>query len=137
MKTPDEIKKGLECCTSGICQNDACPYNSIKTMGACTELLMMDALTHIHHLEAENIELEKHIGEIIERAQEWISIEDELPAEDDTYLICLEDGYVATAYFEDGEFDLWADATDVAYWMPLPKAPVVKKDETAEMPGML
>lgn len=127
MKTPDEIKKGLECCTSGICQNDACPYNSIKTMGACAKLLMMDALTHIHHLEAENIE----------KVQEWISIEDELPAEDGTYLICLEDGYVATAYFEDGEFDLWADATDVAYWMPLPKAPEVKKDETAEMPGML
>ena len=58
MKTPDEIKKGLECCSyNGRC--DGCPYN-VTVEGAygteelgCDDTLQPDALAYIQQLEAE------------------------------------------------------------------------------------
>ena len=55
MKTPDEIKKGLECCTHGICNN--CPY---AADGCTSNREKIDALEYIQHLE-------NHIGELTEK----------------------------------------------------------------------
>ena len=54
MKTPDEIKKGLECCQhdpySGLCQCDnGCPY---RLTDRC-DSLRKDALAYIKRLERE------------------------------------------------------------------------------------
>ena len=46
MKTPDEIKKGLECCAYGTC--DGCPY---AEDGCATNREMIDALEYIQQLE--------------------------------------------------------------------------------------
>lgn len=50
-KTPDEIKKGLECCTNERGDCGDCPY---PLTFVCQSDLMKDALTCIQQLEAEN-----------------------------------------------------------------------------------
>lgn len=47
-KTPDEIKKGLECCAASKCI--VCPY---KDWNGCTTRKNTDALAYIHQLERE------------------------------------------------------------------------------------
>lgn len=50
MKTPEEIKKGLECCAEyGDC-SAGCPYNPIKD---CGNDLYSDAIAYIQQLERE------------------------------------------------------------------------------------
>lgn len=55
MKTPEEIKKGLECCiletddTSLVDHCRACPY---QPTGLCFRTLLKDALAYIQQLEA-------------------------------------------------------------------------------------
>lgn len=50
MKTPEEIKKGLECCAEyGNC-SEGCPYNPNKD---CGHDLYSDALAYIQRLERE------------------------------------------------------------------------------------
>ena len=59
MKTPDEIKKGLECCnTYNDCQS--CPYGDKveKGWGCCVQR-NADALAYIRQLEAKLAEYEK------------------------------------------------------------------------------
>jgi len=55
MKTPDEIKRGLWCCThnSGC---DACPYRDISV--GCRPARNDDALALIQQLEADKQQLE-------------------------------------------------------------------------------
>ena len=49
MKTPEEIKKGLECCTHATC--NGCPY---AQDGCATNREMIDALEYIQQLEKEH-----------------------------------------------------------------------------------
>lgn len=64
MKTPDEIKKGLECCTPRWVSNhwkscsSKCPY--ITLSASCRGQLVYDSLTYIQQLE-------NHIGELTEK----------------------------------------------------------------------
>lgn len=51
MKTPDEIKKGLECCTIPLCTE--CPYDCEASCVVKNE----DALSYIQQLEAEKKQL--------------------------------------------------------------------------------
>lgn len=53
MKTPDEIKKGLECCKKSFCFHECmriCPYFKENSCGV---KLYNDALAYIQQLEAE------------------------------------------------------------------------------------
>lgn len=56
MKTPNEIKRGLECCiletddTSLVDHCRACPY---QPTGLCFRTLLKDALAYIEQLEAK------------------------------------------------------------------------------------
>lgn len=56
MKTPDEIKKGLECC-GGDCfnGNEECPYDKddLRENISCIRWLAQDALAYIQQLERE------------------------------------------------------------------------------------
>ena len=58
MKTPDEIKKGLEC---GFCYE--CPYNSneLETVEECARQVHKDAIAYIQQLESrlEQVERER------------------------------------------------------------------------------
>ena len=59
MKTPDEIKKGLEWCTNDAFQCSCnCPYfNPLSNGVDCASKLHSDALSLIQQLEAQNAEL--------------------------------------------------------------------------------
>lgn len=51
MKTPDKIKKGLECCITDNCKK--CPYYPLYEVFGCKLARAKDALTLIQQLEAE------------------------------------------------------------------------------------
>lgn len=69
MKTPDEIKKGLECCTNdAILCSEKCPYYNPLSNGVdCAGKMHTDALALIQQLEAD-LEIAKiqnqHISEV-------------------------------------------------------------------------
>lgn len=54
MKTPDEIKKGLECCSEKY-PCSVCPFNLPNNFsGRCIKNAMLDAFALIQQLEADN-----------------------------------------------------------------------------------
>jgi hypothetical protein len=65
LKTPDEIKKGLELCSVGFYENICtdCPYSSLA-MDECPTKLKADALAYIQQLEAERDAAVKCIGKL-------------------------------------------------------------------------
>ena len=62
MKTPDEIKKGLEACGTldGDCEN--CPYDDGRQL-LCVDRLRKDAHAYIQHLENKLKAYEWYEGE--------------------------------------------------------------------------
>lgn len=59
-KTPEEIKKGLECCMDYQSCTEygepKCPYNDVTK---CMEALLSDALAYIQHLESRLAQAER------------------------------------------------------------------------------
>ena len=51
-RTPEEIKRGLECCNADVCYKvqGECPYDRIST---CVRLMCADTLAFIRQLERE------------------------------------------------------------------------------------
>ena len=96
MKTPEQIKKGLDECTRlGGCA--ACPYFFYHTMARCAPKLAADALTYIRELEAKLAEYEKPLApmtleEVLEKSKDvsdnviWLESPDE---EDPNEMDCL------------------------------------------------
>lgn len=117
MKTPDEIKKGLECCISDTygCY-EKCPYfNSLSNGVDCAVKMHADALAYINQLE--------------ERVPKWISVHDIEPA-DNTFAAVLvrnsENWGFSTfkiAAWVDGEWIGLCSPWKVTHWMQLPKMP--------------
>lgn len=130
MKTPEEIKKGLECCARAseeACKH--CPYcNDCDIFEACN--LYRDALAYINQLEA--------------RVPKWISVKDRLP-EPSTYVLALtapgalsvgknvivadyihpkdeDHGVFVIAYTNYADKDI----VPVTHWMPLPSTEGLK-----------
>lgn len=62
-KTPDEIKKGLECCNN-IYSCPDCPYDNGDESWGCTVEKNADALALIQQLEATVSEKEKVVAEL-------------------------------------------------------------------------
>lgn len=51
MKTPEEIKRGLECCAIRQCCQ-GCPYDGVKKNAQdCMDVLQSDGLAYIRKLE--------------------------------------------------------------------------------------
>lgn len=133
MKTPDEIKKGLECCTVPLCAE--CPYDSDPSCVVKNE----DALAYIQQLES--------------KVPKWISVKDHMPIGEDPVLILVKETehyglykekkkiyYCQYLAYWDGDewFTTWcngcrkisdtakepyADDYEVTHWMPLPEPP--------------
>lgn len=83
MKTPDEIKKGLECCRQVNCPGDICPYYCEEY---CRTNMSGDAFVLIQQLEntvqwqqKNNGLLEDAIETITPLISKWINIKDRLP----------------------------------------------------------
>jgi len=52
----------------------------------------------------------------------WVPMTERQPKEEDNFMISLDDGFVATAYWNGDDWELWADSGEVLAWMPLPAA---------------
>lgn len=127
MRTPEEIKKGLECCARLKFPNaycDGCNYlvRPAEHLWECkNQEILTDALTLIEQLEAQ--------------VPRWISVEERLPEVSDVVLVVANgkplenitlDNALLIASFWDEEgwiadgFEGW-DALKVTHWMPLPE----------------
>ena len=138
MKTPDEIKKGLECCTPGWVANhwkscsSKCPYITLSE--SCRGQLVYDSLTYIQQLENHIGELTEKVAQLEAAQPKWISVEERLPENDDNYLVFTSDKNEAeiATYYGDGEW-LTHDLTNltrlVTHWAPLPSMPDPQKEK--------
>lgn len=138
MKTPDEIKSGLESCSSDECNGDHvdCPY---ITSDICISDMTNDALAYINQLE-------KRLASVGKTCPEWISVKDRLPTESDgTVLVCFPDVFpynskehcvnakhdqrVKTAKYSQFSNEWYiGDMAGISkvrptHWMPLPEPP--------------
>ena len=90
-KTPDEIKKGLECCHStDVCECEECPYSvdGEETMN-CDILLSEDANEYIRRLEERNTwheSNEKYLAWFMKDLSRQI---EQLEAERDAAVACI------------------------------------------------
>lgn len=66
MKTPEEIKKGLECCATDEChgEHSECPYNTGSIF--CIQHTCADALAYIRQFERERDAAVKDMQMIVE-----------------------------------------------------------------------
>ena len=135
MKTPEEIKKGLECCLGDThaYHCDECPYadDESEVDDGCGDngiQLLDDALALIQQLEAQ--------------VPKWISVVEREPPEG-SYVLAAgddEDEVPAVAHIEKGDWAaVWAEnfgesvhsywRGGAMFWMPLPEPP--KEDDHA------
>ena len=116
MKTPEAIKKGLECCAKvspEACYH--CPYMiDCETFGSAGNL-SRDAMAYINQLEA--------------RAPKWISVEKRMPNDNTLNIVFMRRsgkwGFCTfkIAIWFDGKWDGPLYPWEVTHWMPLPEPP--------------
>lgn len=110
MKTPEEIKKGLEVCIGKCVGNKPhCPYHTCGD--GCMDSMNRDALAYIRQLEA--------------KVPQWISVKERLPEMEGKYIVCTAKGSVYCAKFSTRHgpafhTDMY---THITHWMPLPEPP--------------
>ena len=145
MKTPEEIKKGLECCSLTDVAEIA-KYAKRGIPYACVEDLIADALALIQQLEKE-LELERSVKKAtlvftsgsditweIERMPRWISVEERLPPEGQPVIVFATHTDRWSGHWHAVMEDCWfgggwdvncdTDIHKVTHWMPLPEPPV-------------
>lgn len=128
MRTPEEIKKGLQSCSDVTHGQDCrkCAYRKGATM--CIEELMADALVYINYLE-------EHAEAFVEMVPKWISVADERKPRHGEECICAceidgrkilfiltwnsggNNGYINEPHFSDEG----VCGMRVTHWMPLPE----------------
>lgn len=132
MKTPEEIKKGLECCSVVAC--GSCPYEYYCNLENGYVKISNDALAYIQQLE-------NHIGELTEKVSQfeaahpkWVSVEERLPDDRGDFITkihCDNGDWIEVNTFDYMEKEWWHDAIDhtveatkfVTHWMPIPEPP--------------
>lgn len=110
MKTPEEIKKGLEYASTTNIARKVMLAKAGKVPYAYMEEAASDALAYIRQLEA--------------KVPKWISVKERLPERNTAVIVAVDDGHVfQTLYAYDG-WDLWEGCTcNVTHWMPMPLPP--------------
>lgn len=120
MKTPEEIKKGLECCgNSGKCKG--CPYYGGYEL--CMGTLAEDALAYVQQLE-------DHIRDLTNMVPRWISVGERLPENGALVVVLCRYDFAPDRYYllherYDLRSNFWHDGS-AQYWMPLPELPEVE-----------
>ena len=120
MKTPEEIKKALECCAADE-PCGGCPYR--PEVDSCIGMIARDALSYIRQLENQVADLGKKVPK-------WISVKEQPPKDGQKVIATFRDGedvIVDQARYRNGEFDFadWEYVWDeiITHWMPLPEPP--------------
>ena len=115
MRTPEEIKKGLELCEADDCYEEkhtGCPYDDDEL---CIRHICGDALAYITQLEA--------------RVPKWISVHDMEPADNTMAVVLARNtenwGFskFIIAAFINGEWLCVQPEWYVTHWMPIPEMP--------------
>ena len=119
MKTPEEIKKALECC-GYFCSCKTCAYFGDEL---CVVRLERDALSYIQQLESQ-------IAEVGKKVPKWSSVKERLPKDGQKVIAAFrnEGGVIVDqARYSIGEFDFanWAYVwhENITHWMPMPESP--------------
>lgn len=118
MRTPEEIKKGLEYCSEKAKRKTNCSeciyFNDPR--GWCSTAITKDALDYIQQLEAQQ--------------PRWISVGERLPENGQKIIAAFRgsSGWVVDqARYAYGEFDFasWVNVLgdNITHWMPLPQSP--------------
>ena len=107
MKTPEEIKKALECCAR-MTGCAACPYIGEK----CALQVSVDTLAYIQQLEAQ--------------VPKWYSVNDREPDGECLAVGKYGDMLIGYVYLKGKEF--WCENEheilyDITHWIPLPEPP--------------
>lgn len=150
MKTPDEIKKWLECCTHGTC--NSCPYFGDE---CDSDREVIDTLEYIQQLERRIGELTEKVAQLEEAQLKWISV-DERPPElpcicydglnpprelDAMYRLSIEERELYYSYDVFNLMDILSNETDISepidigsmthilFWMPMPSMPEPTKED--------
>ena len=142
MKTPDEIKKELERCTTYICgfPCEGCLYgiDAEKVESDCVDALLKDALAYIQQLENQIGELTEKVSQLEAAQPKWIGVEDRLPEDRGDFITkihCDNGDWIEVNTFDYMEKEWWHDTVSctvtkfVTHWMPLPEPP---KDDCNE-----
>ena len=140
MKTPDEIKKGLECCAEiSVCSE--CPYyNKLNFGGGCVEIKSIDAMNYIRQLENHIGELTEKVAQLEAAQPKWISVEERLPDDDVDVIVYIASkkenvdsviaitqythsmyGYNLEGWCSPWQYCFWD--RKVTHWMPIPQMP--------------
>jgi hypothetical protein len=140
MKTPEEIKKWMECCSIIPPKCNECPANIENSL--CDISMLRCTLAYIEQLEREKKDLleERELNDFLRdkakeleaQAHKWISVAERLPE----YLVPVlafrihrhtpDDWYSDFCVFMRTEEYGMAERTGhykVTYWMPLPEPP--------------
>ena len=123
MKTQDEIKKWMECCTHGTC--NSCPYFGDE---CDSDREVIDTLEYIQQLEHQIGELTEKVAQLEAAQPKWISVEERLPDEPGEVLACVY-GRICIAWYSNRCFEtpsgmvFYACENAVTHWMPLPEPP--------------
>lgn len=143
MKTPDEIKKELERCTTYICgfpYCEGCLYgiDAEKAESDCVDALLKDALAYIQQLENYIGELTEKVSQLEAAQPKWISVEDRLPEDnlnvlvyaigDNENSVIAMTGYTHKMYGYNIEgwrspWQYFFYEYKITHWMPLPEPP--------------
>lgn len=120
MKTPEEIKRALECCAADE-PCGGCPY--LPEVDMCIGMIARDALSYIQQLENQVADLGKKVPK-------WISVKEQPPKDGQKVIAAFrnEGGVIVDqARYSNGEFDFanWAYVWDenITHWIPLPQPP--------------
>lgn len=118
VRTPEEIKKGLEYCSEKAKRKTNCSeciyFNDPR--GWCSTVITKDALDYIQQLEAQQ--------------PRWISVGERLPENGQKIIAAFSgsSGWVVDqARYAYGEFDFasWVNVLgdNITHWMPMPHSP--------------
>lgn len=86
-----------------------------------------ELISYIHMLHHNWGVCDEQLYNVMKYSNKWIPVEERLPEVNWFYTVCFDDGFITTVEF-DGDWILWADATEVVAWMPLPE-PYRKEDK--------
>ena len=149
-RTPEEIKRGLECCSKLKTNCGLCPYRP-QNDGNCMNALVPDSIALIQQLEARNDTLtakavlfdetlalaEKYKRErdaAVEAQPKWVSVEERLPEPFVSVIVYMPQEAPCPPVHEgyrtkDGRWysaHFVRDLDEVTHWMPLPSTEGIK-----------
>ena len=117
MKTPEEIKKGLECCKNDKCAD--CRYFDGNGYWSCVGRLIDDIFAYVQQLEAHQ---PRWISVKEREPEPFVSVLGYIP--DEAPMPVVREGYRVSAgncnaYY----FPVLADRREITHWMEIPEPP--------------